>query len=394
MMKNVVIVSCVRTAVGRAIRGTLSKTRPDDLAAEVFKETVKRTSALDPAEVDDVILGCAFPESSQGMNIGRRALVLAGLPNSIPGQTVNRLCASGLQAIATGTQQIMAGMCDTVLAGGTETMSLVPMMGFHVSLNPNIVEENPEAHTPMGITAENVADKFEISRGDQDVFAYESNQKALAAIKEGRFAEEILPFEVKEVAVNDMGERVERNKKFEVDEGPRKTTLEKMATLKPAFRLGGTVTAGNSSQMSDGAAAVLLMSEEKAAEKGLEPLARFVGFATAGCPPELMGIGPIYAIPRVMKVTGMKLQDMDLIELNEAFASQALACIRHLDLDLAIINVNGGAIALGHPLGCTGAKLTVQIIHEMIRRKARYGLVSMCIGGGMGAAGIFENLRL
>jgi len=391
-MKEVVIVSGVRTAVGRANRGSLKSTRPDDMAALVLREVIKRAFVIDPVEVDDVILGCGYPESSQGMNIGRRALILAGFPTSIPGQTVNRLCASGLQAIAIGAQQIMTGMSETVIAGGTETMSLLPWMGFNISLNRHIVEKNPKAHTPMGITAENVADIYQISREDQDAFALESNKKALAGIKEGRFREEIVPLEVKTIHVDEKGEQVESTKYFDVDEGPRETSLEKLAQLKPVFKLNGTVTAGNSSQMSDGAAAVLLMSEEKAKEKKVEPIARFVGFAVAGCPPELMGIGPMYAVPKVMAVSGMKIQDMDVIELNEAFASQALACIRHLGFDKEKINVNGGAIALGHPVGCTGAKLTVQIMHELKRRKGRYGLVTMCIGGGQGAASIFENL--
>jgi acetyl-CoA acyltransferase len=391
-MKEIVIVSGARTAVGRANRGTLVNMRPDDMAAIVTTEVLKRAPAVDPAEVDDVIMGCAFPEHSQSFNIGRVAALLAGLPNTIPGQTVNRLCASGLQAIAIGAQQIITGMCDIVIAGGTESMSQVPMMGYQVSLNLHMVQEYPEAYIGMGLTAENVAEQYDVSREDQDAFGLRSNERALAAIEAGRFKEEIVPLEVKTIQVNEQGERVENQKIFDVDEGPRRSTLEKMAQLKPVFKNGGTVTPGNSSQMSDGAAAVLLMTAEKAQEKGLTPFARFVGFAAAGVPPEIMGIGPMYAIPKVMKVTGFKIADMDLIELNEAFASQAVACIRHLGLDESITNVNGGAVAMGHPLGCTGAKLTVQIIHEMKRRKSRYGLVSMCIGGGQGAAGIFENL--
>jgi acetyl-CoA acyltransferase len=394
MMKTVVIVSGARTAVGRAGRGTLANTRPDDMAATAVKEAVERAPGVEKGEIDDVILGCAFPESSQSFNIGRVAPLLAGFPDTVPGQTVNRLCASGLQAIAIGAQQIAAGMCDMVVAGGVESMSQVPMMGFQVSLNPKIVAEYPEMYISMGMTAENVADKYGVGREDQDAFGLRSNQRALAAIEAGRFKEEIVPLEVKTVRVNEEGKRVETIKIFDVDEGPRRTTLEIMAGLKPAFKVNGSVTAGNSSQMSDGAAAVLLMSEEKAVEKGLTPMARYVGFASAGCPPDLMGVGPMYAIPRVMQVTGMRVQAMDLIELNEAFASQALACVRRLDLNEEIVNVNGGAVALGHPLGCTGGKLTVQLMHEMKRRKVRYGLVSMCIGGGQGAAGIFENLDL
>jgi len=394
MMKNVVIVSGARTAVGRAGRGTLANTRPDDMAATVVREAVERAPGVEKGEIDDVILGCAFPESSQSFNIGRVAPLLAGFPDTVSGQTVNRLCASGLQAIAIGAQQIAAGMCDMVVAGGVESMSQVPMMGFQVSLNPKIVAEYPEMYIGMGMTAENVADKYGVSRQDQDAFGLRSNQRAFAAIEAGSFKEEIVPLEVKTVRVNGAGERVESVKVFDVDEGPRHTTAEIMAKLKPAFKVNGSVTAGNSSQMSDGAAAVLLMTEEKAAQKGLTPMARYVGFAIAGCPPELMGVGPMFAIPRVMDVTGMKIQDLDLIELNEAFASQALACIRHLGLNEEIVNVNGGAVAMGHPLGCTGGKLTVQLIHEMRRRRVKYGLVSMCIGGGQGAAGIFENLAL
>lgn len=394
MLKNVVIVSGARTAVGRANRGTLVNTRPDDMAATVVREAVERAPGVEKEEIDDVILGCAFPESSQNFNIGRVAPLLAGFPDTVPGQTVNRLCASGLQAIATGAQQIAAGMCDMVVAGGVESMSQVPMMGFQVSLNPKIVIEYPEMYISMGLTAENVAEKYGISREDQDAFGLQSNQRALAAIEAGTFKKEIVPLEVKTVCVNEKGERVETLKIFDVDECPRRTTPEIMAKLRPVFKVNGSVTAGNSSQMSDGAAAVLLMTEEKAAQKGLIPMARYVGFAFAGCPPDLMGVGPMHAIPRVMQVTGMRLADMDLIELNEAFASQALACIRHLGLNEDIVNVNGGAVALGHPLGCTGGKLTVQLMHEMQRRKAKYGLVSMCIGGGQGAAGVFENLLL
>ncbi len=391
-MRNVVIVAGVRTAVGRANRGKLANTRPDDMAALVVNKVLEKAPAVAQAEVDDVILGCAFPESSQSFNIGRVAPLLAGFPDTVPGQTVNRLCASGLQAIASGVQQIVTGSCDIVVAGGVESMSQVPMMGFQVSLNPTIVAEYPEMYISMGMTAENVAEKYQVSREDQDAFGLRSNKRALEAIAEGRFREEIVPIELKEIEVNEQGQRLERSEVFDVDEGPRKTNPEIMAKLKPAFKKNGVVTAGNSSQMSDGAAAVLLMTEKEAEKRGLSPMARLVGFASGGCPPELMGVGPMVAVPRVMKVTGMKIEHMNLIELNEAFASQALACIRKLGLDEEITNVNGGAVALGHPLGCTGAKLTVQIMHEMKRRKSRYGLVTMCIGGGQGAAGIFENL--
>jgi len=393
MRDDIVIVAGARTACGRAIRGTLAHTRPDDMGAAVIKEVVDRAPGVEEAEVDDVVMGCSWPESSQGFNIGRVVATLAGFPDRVSGQTVNRHCASGLQAIAIGAQQIMSGMCNIVIAGGTESMSLIPAGGgHHVSMNLRVVEEFPEVYVTMGTTAENVARKYEISRENQDAFSLQSHQRALAAIADGRFTEEILPLQVEHVYVDDNGKRVEGVKTFDRDECPRKTSLEKMAQLEPVFHRHGTVTAGNSSQMSDGAAAVLMMSEKTAKEKGLEPLARYVGYAVAGVPSELMGIGPTVAIPRVMEVTGMNLEDMDLIELNEAFASQALACIQHLDMDPERINVNGGAIALGHPLGCTGAKLTIQIINEMRRRKVRYGLVSMCIGGGMGAAGIFEAL--
>jgi len=391
-MKDIVIVSAARTAVGRAKRGTLVNVRPDDLAAIVLNEVIQRAPGIRKEDVEDVVIGCAFPEHTQGLNMGRLALMKAGFPYTTSGQTVNRFCSSGLQAIAIGAQQIMAGMCEIVAAGGAESMSQVPMTGFYFSPNPDLVEEYPEPYMGMGLTAENVAERYGISREDQDRFGLRSNDLALAAIADGKFREEIVPVEVKTVAVDPTGRRVEKTKKFEVDEGPRKTNLEQMAALKPPFKKGGVVTAGNSSQMSDGAAAVLLMTAEKAAELRLNPLARYLGFAVAGVPPEIMGVGPMYAIPQLMKVTGRKLDEIDLFEINEAFASQALASVRELGIDGEKVNVNGGAIALGHPLGCTGAKLTVQLIHEMKRRGSRYGVVSMCIGGGMGAAGIFENL--
>ncbi len=391
-MKDIVIVAAARTAVGRAKRGMLVNVRPDDLAAIVLNEVIQRAPGVKKEDVEDVVIGCAFPENTQGLNMGRLAVMRAGFPYTTSGQTVNRFCSSGLQAIAIGAQQIMAGMCEIVAAGGAESMSQVPMTGFYFSPNPDLVEEYPEAYMGMGLTAENVADRYHVSREDQDRFGLQSNEKALAAIKDGKFREEIVPVEVKTVAVDEAGKRAEKVKKFEVDEGPRKTTMEQMASLKPPFKKGGSVTAGNSSQMSDGAAAVLMMTAEKAAELRLNPLARYVGFAVAGVPSEIMGVGPMYAIPQLMKVTGRKLKEVDLFEINEAFASQALASVRELGIDPEKVNVNGGAIALGHPLGCTGAKLTVQLIHEMKRRGSRYGVVSMCIGGGMGAAGIFENL--
>jgi acetyl-CoA acyltransferase len=391
-MKDIVIVAAARTAVGRAKRGILVNVRPDDLAAIVLNEVIQRAPGVKKEDVEDVVIGCAFPENTQGLNMGRLAVMKAGFPYTTSGQTVNRFCSSGLQAIAIGAQQIMAGMCEVVAAGGAESMSQVPMTGFYFSPNPGLVEEYPEAYMGMGLTAEGVAERYSVSREDQDRFGLQSNEKALAAIADGKFREEIVPVEVKTISVDAAGKRVEKVKKFDVDEGPRRTTIEQMASLKPPFKKGGSVTAGNSSQMSDGAAAVLMMTAEKAAELRLNPLARYVGFAVAGVPPEIMGVGPMYAIPQLMKVTGRKLAEIDLFEINEAFASQALASVRELGIDAWKVNVNGGAIALGHPLGCTGAKLTVQLIHEMKRRGSRYGVVSMCIGGGMGAAGIFENL--
>jgi acetyl-CoA acyltransferase len=391
-MKDIVIVSAARTAVGRAKRGLLVNVRPDDMAAVVLQEVIQRAPGVKKEDVEDVVIGCAFPEHTQGLNMGRLALMKAGFPYTTSGQTVNRFCSSGLQAIAIGAQQIMAGMCEIVAAGGAESMSQVPMTGFYFAPNPGLVEEYPEPYMGMGLTAEAVAERYNVSREDQDRFGLRSNAKALAAIADGKFREEIVPVEVKTVSVDGSGRRVEKVRKFEVDEGPRQTTLEQMAALKPPFKKGGSVTAGNSSQMSDGAAAVLLMTAEKAAELRLNPLARYVGFAVAGVPPEIMGVGPMYAIPQLMKVTGRTLSEIDLFEINEAFASQALASMRELGIDEERVNVNGGAIALGHPLGCTGAKLTVQLIHEMKRRGSKYGVVSMCIGGGMGAAGLFENL--
>jgi acetyl-CoA acyltransferase len=392
-MREVWIVSAARTAVGRAKRGTLVNERPDDMAAVCLNEVIKRAPGVEKGEVEDVVLGCAFPEHTQGMNMGRLALIRAGFPHTVSGQTINRFCSSGLQAIAIGAQEILTGMCEVVIAGGAESMSQVPMPGLFFSPNPTIVAEFPQVYMGMGLTAEEVAKKYNISRQEQDAFGFRSNEKALAAIKEGKFKDEIVPLEVKTVLVGDDGKMKEKVKIFAMDEGPRATTLEQMAALKPAFMNNGTVTAGNSSQMSDAAAAVLMMTADKARAKGLKPLARYVGFAVAGVPPEIMGVGPMYAIPQVMKVTGMMLDQIDLFEINEAFASQALASVRALGIDIEKVNVNGGAIALGHPLGATGAKLTVQILSEMKRRNSKYGVVSMCIGGGMGAAGIFENLQ-
>ena len=390
-MKEAVIVSSVRTAVGKAPRGTLRFTRPEYMAATVIKEAVAWAKGLDPAEIDDVILGCSFPEAEQGMNIGRLAALQAGLPDTVPGQTVNRFCSSGLQAIALAAERIMCGFADVIVAGGVESMSMVPMGGNKIAPSPVLAETLIEAYTPMGITAENVAERFNISREDQDKLALRSHQKAAAAIKEGKFKEEIVPLKVVDRYPGPDNKIVEKELIFDTDEGVRfDTSLEALAQLRPVFKKDGTVTAGNSSQTSDGAAAAVVMSAEKAGALGLKPMAVFRGFAVAGCPPDIMGIGPAVAIPKLMKLTGMKIEDIDLFELNEAFASQALYCIRELGLDMEKVNVNGGAIALGHPLGCTGAKLTATLLHELKRRGGRYGVVSMCIGGGMGAAGLFE----
>ncbi|MEJ5239677.1 MAG: acetyl-CoA C-acyltransferase [Anaerolineales bacterium] len=392
MTREAVIVNAVRTPVGKARRGGLATVRPDELAALTIRELLRRTPALDPAEIEDVVIGCAFPEGEQGMNMARMIALRAGLPISVPGETINRFCSSGVQAIAHVAYMIMAGDIDVAIAGGTESMSMVPMTGYKFSPNPYFAQELPEYYTNMGLTAENVAAKYNISRQDQDAFALRSNQRAAKAVESGLFDPELVPVEV-EVKEFVDGEVVTRRFTVSRDEGPRAdTSMEALAKLKPAFKEGGTVTAGNASQMSDGAAAVLVMSAERAKQLGLRPLARFVSFAVGGVPPELMGIGPVAAIPKALKKAGLRLEDIDLIELNEAFAAQSLAVIRELGLNEEITNVNGGAIALGHPLGCTGAKLTTQLVYEMERRKSRYGMVTMCIGGGMGAAAIFENL--
>ncbi|MFY9412800.1 MAG: thiolase family protein [Dethiobacteria bacterium] len=392
-MKEAVIVSCVRTAIGRAPRGTLRFTRPDYMASEVIKEAVARAKGLDPAEIEDVILGCSFPEGEQGMNIGRMAALEAGLPDSVPGQTVNRFCSSGLQSIAIAAERIMCGFAEVIVAGGVESMSMVPMGGNKTSPSPVLAEVNIEAYAPMGITAEFVAERFNVSREDQDKLAFRSHQNAAAAIKEGRFKDEIVPIKVIDRFPGPDNKIVEKEIIFDTDEGVRyDTSLEVLAKLRPVFKRDGSVTAGNSSQTSDGAAAAVVMSADKAAALGLKPMAVFRGYAVAGCPPEIMGVGPSVAIPKLMKLTGMNIEDIDLFELNEAFASQALYCIRELGLDMDKVNVNGGAIALGHPLGCTGSKLTATLLNELARRNGRYGVVSMCIGGGMGAAGLFERV--
>jgi acetyl-CoA acyltransferase len=391
-MKEAVIVSSVRTAIGRAPRGLLRYTRPEYMGSVAVKEAVARAKGLDPAEIEDVILGCSFPEAEQGMNLGRIVALQAGFPDNVPGQTVNRFCSSGLQAIALAAERIMCGFAEVIVAGGVESMSMVPMGGNKLAPSPVLAECHIETYTPMGITAENVAQRFNVSREDQDIFATASHAKAAAAIKEGRFKEEIVPLKLIERSVGPDDKVVEKETIFEVDEGVRPgTTVETLAKLRPAFHVKGSVTAGNSSQTSDGAAAVVVMSAEKAAKLGLKPLAIFRGFGVAGCPPEIMGVGPAVAIPKLMQLTGKKISDIDLFELNEAFASQALYSMRELDLNPDIVNVNGGAIALGHPLGCTGAKLTATLLHEMGRRGSRFGVVSMCIGGGMGAAGLFER---
>jgi acetyl-CoA acyltransferase len=394
MTREAVIVSAVRTPVGKAKRGSLVTVRPDEMAANVIKELLKRTPKLDPAEIEDVVLGCAFPEGEQGMNMARMVALRAGLPISVPGETINRYCSSGVQSIAHAAYAIMAGDIDVAIAGGAESMSMVPMAGYKFSPNPYFAQDLPHYYTNMGLTAENVAAKYKVTREDQDVFALNSNLKAAKAVESGFFDPELVPLEVEIVELDEDEKQVTRTFTFKRDEGPRgDTSLEALAKLKPAFKEGGTVTAGNSSQMSDGAAGVVIMSAEKAAKLGLKPLARFVAFAVGGVEPELMGIGPVVAIPKALKKAGLKQDEIELFELNEAFAAQSLAVLRTLELDQDIVNVNGGAIALGHPLGCTGAKLTTQALYEMGRRKSKYGMVTMCIGGGMGAAAVFENLQ-
>ncbi len=394
MVKEAVIVAGARTAVGKAPRGTLRATRPDDMAAAALANVLARAEGLDPAEVEDVVLGCAIPEGEQGMNIARIAALRAGLPDSVAAQTVNRFCSSGLQTIAQSAERIMAGFGACILAGGTESMSLIQAATMRSAPNPTLAVERPDAYLSMGLTGENVAREFNISREEQDAFAFRSHQRAAAAIAAGTFKDEIVPLHVDTVWVDDSGKARQSETIFTTDEGPRRdTSLEALGKLRPVFAARGTITAGNSSQTSDGAAAVLLMERENAERHGLTPLARFVAFAVGGVRPEVMGIGPLVAVPKALKLAGLNLEDMDLIELNEAFASQALAVIRELGMDPEKVNVNGGAIALGHPMGATGAKLTVQLINELRRRNGRYGMVTMCVGGGMGAAGIFELLK-
>src|ERR1700674_5671101 len=397
-MRDAVIVSSVRTPVGKAFKGTLRSTRPDDLAAIAMQEAIRRVPGLDPADIEDVILGCAMPEGEAGMNVARIASQRAGLPPEVPAITINRFCSSGLQAIAMAAERIMVGHAEIILAGGTESMSMIPMGGNKVSPNPWLMDHYPDAYLSMGLTAENVAKKYGITGEKADEFSLASHKKALAAIAAGKFKDEIVPVQVQTTVVAKSANGHAAKAKtttalFEIDEGPRgDTSMEALAKLKPAFHARGTTTAGNSSQMSDGAAASIVMSGERAKALGVKPMARFLGFATAGVPPEIMGIGPAYAIPKVLKLTGLTLDQIDVIELNEAFAVQSLAVIKMLGIDPTRVNPNGGALAPGHPLGCTGAKLTASILRELERRNARYGMVTMCIGGGMGAAGIFERM--
>jgi len=392
-MKEAVIVSAVRTAVGKAPKGTLKNTRPDDLGAAAIAEAVKRVENLDLSQIDDVIMGCAFPEAEQGMNVARTSAIEAGLPVEVSAMTVNRYCSSGLQTIALAADRIRTGGAEIIVAGGLETMSMIPMGGNVVRPNPKIVDSYPDYYLNMGLTAENLARKYEITREQADEFSLQSHQKAAAAIKEGRFKDEIVPMNIFVDEFDEKGRVRRKEVVFDTDEGVRyDASIEGFAKLKPVFHVKGTVTAGNSSQMSDGAAAAVIMSLEKANELGLKPLARFVSFATAGCLPEEMGIGPVYAIPKALKMAGLTLDQIDVIELNEAFAAQGLSVMKVLEMNPAKVNVNGGAVALGHPLGCTGAKLTATVLQELKRTGGRYGMVTMCVGGGMGAAGIFERL--
>jgi acetyl-CoA acyltransferase len=392
-MRDVVIASSVRTAVGKAPKGTLRNTRPDDLAAVAIKGALERIPQLNPKEVEDVIIGCATPEAEQGMNVARIAALRAGVPVEVSAMTINRFCSSGLQAISLAADSVMAGRAEVAIGGGTESMSMIPMGGNKISANPWLIDHYPDAYLSMGLTAENLARRFGIAREAADEFSLNSHRKAIAAIQAGRFEDEVVPVPVSFTTPN--GSKPKRTDiTFKVDEGPRAdTSMEVLASLRPAFHAKGTVTAGNSSQTSDGAAASVLMTAEKAKQLGIKPLARFVSFATAGYLPEEMGLGPVYAIPKALRMAGLKLDDIDVIELNEAFAAQALSVIKEAGLDPAKVNPNGGAVALGHPLGCTGAKLTATIIRELKRRNGRYGLVTMCIGGGMGAAGIIENIN-
>jgi acetyl-CoA acyltransferase len=392
-MRDAVIVSAVRTAVGKAPKGTLRDTRPDEMGAAVIKEAIARVEGLGAAEIEDVIMGCAMPEAEQGMNVARAAAIRAGLPVETSAMTINRFCSSGLQSIAIAADRIRTGSCEVAVAGGLETMSLIPMGGHIIRPNPYLVEHYPDFYLNMGLATENVARKYEVSREEQDAFALRSHQRAARALDEGKFKDETVPLTVTVEELDERGRKGRREIVFNEDEGVRRdTSIEGLTKLKPAFHVKGTITAGNASQMSDGAAATVVMSDERARALGAKPMARFVAYATAGCPPEEMGIGPVHAIPKALKIAGLSLDQIDVIELNEAFAAQSLAVIRTLGLDEEKVNVNGGAIALGHPLGCTGAKLTATILRELERRGGRYGMVTMCVGGGMGAAGIFERI--
>jgi acetyl-CoA acyltransferase len=392
-MRDAVIVSAVRTAVGKAPKGTLRNTRPDEMGAAVIKESIARVEGLDAKEIEDVIMGCAMPEAEQGMNIARAAAIRAGLPVETSAMTINRFCSSGLQSIALAADKIRTGGAEVIVAGGLETMSMIPMGGHIIRPNPYLVEHYPDFYLNMGLATENVARKYGVSREEQDAFALQSHQRAQAALDEEKFKDETVPLTVTVEELDEKGRKARREVTFDKDEGVRRdSSIEGLAKLKPAFHVKGTITAGNASQMSDGAAAAVVMSDARAKELGLKPLARFIAYATAGCPPEEMGIGPVFAIPKALKIAGLTLDQIDVIELNEAFAAQSLAVIKELGLDQSKVNVNGGAIALGHPLGCTGAKLTATILRELERRNGRYGMVTMCVGGGMGAAGIFERI--
>src|SRR5437588_3276719 len=392
-MRDAVIVSAVRTAVGKAPKGTLKNTRPDEMGAAVIEEALKRAEGLEKAEIEDVIMGCAMPEAEQGMNVARAAAIRAGLPVETSAMTINRFCSSGLQSIAIAADRIRTGSAEVAVAGGLETMSMIPMGGHIIRPNPYLVEHYPDFYLNMGLATENVARKYNVSREEQDEFALRSHQRAAAALDADKFKDETVPLTVTFEELDAKGKKQHREITFDKDEGPRRdSSAEALAKLKPAFQMNGTITAGNSSQMSDGAAATIVMSEERAKQLGVKPMARLVAYATAGCPPEEMGIGPVYAIPKALKLAGLTLDDIAVIELNEAFAAQSLAVIQLLELNPETVNVNGGAIALGHPLGCTGAKLTASILRELERRKGRYGMVTMCVGGGMGAAGIFERM--
>ena len=393
-MREAVIVSSVRTAVGKAPKGTLRDTRPDEMGASVIREAIARAAGLEAVEIEDVIMGCAMPEAEQGMNVARAAAIRAGLPVETSAMTINRFCSSGLQSIAIAADRIRTGGADVIIAGGLETMSMIPMGGHHIRPNPYLVEHYPDFYLNMGLATENVARKYAVSREEQDEFAFHSHARAARAQDEGRFEDEIVPLTVTFEELDERGRKQRREVTFDKDEGIRRdTSAESLGKLKPAFHTAGTITAGNASQMSDGAAACVVMSDARARALGLEPQARFVAYATAGCPPEEMGIGPVYAIPKVLAQAGLRIEEIDVIELNEAFAAQSIAVMRQLGLDPERVNTNGGAIALGHPLGCTGAKLTATALRELKRRGGRYALVTMCVGGGMGAAGIFERMQ-